>query len=95
MNLYVHPVHRPIWGRQTPPNTHNPLKWRITVQKLIDAYKKDATDMNALKLAHHAKKHPMSVCMLTVADAALLGKARAQLAPIVAKLDAVIIGEFI
>jgi hypothetical protein len=51
--------------------------------------------MAALKLAHHAKKHPMSVCMLTVADAALLGKARAQLAPIVAKLDAVVIGEFI
>jgi hypothetical protein len=65
------------------------------VQKLIDAYKANPTDMNALKLAHHAKKHPMSVCMLTVADAALLGKARAQLAPIVAKLDAVVIGEFI
>ena len=95
MNLYVHPVHRPIWGRQTPPNTHNPIKWRITVQKLIDAYKANPTDMNALKLAHHCKKHPMSVCMLTVADAALLGKARAQLAPIVAKLDAVVIGEFI
>ena len=95
MNLYVHPVHRPIWGRQTPPNTHQPLKWRITVQKLIDAYRKDPTDMNALKLAHHCKKNPGSVCMLTVADAALLGKARAQLAPIVAKLDAVVIGEFI
>jgi hypothetical protein len=65
------------------------------VQKLIDAYKADASDMNALKLAHHCKKHPMSVCMLSVADAALLGKARAQLAPIVAKLDAVVIGEFI
>ena len=95
MNLYVHPVHRPIWGRQTPPNTHNPLKWRITVQKLIDAYKVNPTDMNALKLAHHCKKNPGSVCMLTVADAALLGKARAQLAPIVAKLDAVVIGESI
>ena len=65
------------------------------MQKLIDAYKATPSDMNALKLAHHAKKHPMSVCMLTVADAALLGKARAQLVPIVAKLDAVIIGEFI
>ena len=65
------------------------------MQKLIDAYKKDATDMNALKLAHHCKKNPGSVCMLSVADAALLGKARAQLAPIVAKLDAVVIGEFI
>ena len=65
------------------------------MQKLIDAYRANPTDMNALKLAHHAKKHPMSVCMLTVADAALLGKARAQLAPIVAKLDAVVIGEFI
>jgi hypothetical protein len=95
MTLYVHPVYKPIWGRQTPPNTHQPLKWRITVQKLIDAYRANPTDMNALKLAHHAKKHPMSVCMLTVADAALLGKARAQLAPIVAKLDAVVIGEFI
>ena len=95
MNLYVHPVHRPIWGRQTPPNTYNPIKWRITVQKLIDAYKATPSDMNALKLAHHAKKFPMSICMLTVADAALLGKARAQLAPIVAKLDAVVIGEFI
>ena len=95
MMLYVHPVHRPIWGRQTPPNTHNPLKWRITVQKLIDAYKVNPTDMNALKLAHHAKKHPMSVCMLTVADAALIGKAREQLAPHVEKLKAVIVGEFI
>ena len=65
------------------------------MQKLIDAYRKEPTDMNALKLAHHAKKHPMSICLLTVADAALLGKARAQLAPIVAKLDAVVIGEFI
>ena len=95
MNLYVHPVHRPIWGKKTPPNIHQPLKWRITVQKLIDAYKADPTDMNALKLAHHCKKNPGSVCMLTVADAALLGKARKQLEPFVKKLDAVIIGEFI
>ena len=65
------------------------------MQKLIDAYRKDPTDMNALKLAHHAKKHPMSVCMLTVADAALIGKARKQLEPFVKKLDAVVIGEFI
>jgi hypothetical protein len=57
MNLYVHPVYRPIWGRQTPPNTHQPLKWRITVQKLIDAYRDLPTDMNALKLAHHCKKN--------------------------------------
>ena len=95
MNLYVHPVHRPIWGRQTPPNTHQPLKWRITVQKLIDAYKVNPTDMNALKLAHHCKKNPGSVCMLTVADAALIGKAREQLAPHVEKLKAVIVGEVI
>ena len=65
------------------------------MQSFLDAYRANPSDMNALKLAHHAKKHPMSVCMLTVADAALLGKARAQLAPIVAKLDAVVIGEFI
>jgi hypothetical protein len=95
MNLYVHPVHRPIWGRHTPPDTHNPLKWRITVQKLIDAYKAEASDMNALRLAHHCKKNPGSVSLLSVADAALLGKARAQLEPFVKKLDAVIIGEFI
>ena len=37
----------------------------------------------------------MSVCLLTVADAALLGKARKQLEPFVAKLDAIVIGEFI
>ena len=65
------------------------------MQKLIDAYKANPTDMAALKLAHHAKKHPMSVCLLTVADAALLGKARKQLEPFVAKLDAIVIGEFI
>ena len=65
------------------------------MQKLIDAYRKDPTDMAALKLAHHAKKHPMSVCLLTVADAALLGKAREQLAPHVEKLNAIVIGEVI
>jgi hypothetical protein len=67
----------------------------IDMQNLIDAYRKDPTDMNALKLAHHAKKHPMSICLLTVADAALIGKAREQLAPHVAKLNAIVIGEFI
>ena len=67
----------------------------IDKQKLIDAYRKDPTDMNALKLAHHAKKHPMSICLLTVADAALIGKAREQLAPHVEKLNAIVIGEVI
>jgi hypothetical protein len=67
----------------------------IDMQKLIDAYRKDPTDMNALKLAHHAKKHPMSICLLTVADTALIGKAREQLAPFVAKLDAIVIVEVI
>ena len=65
------------------------------MQKLIDAYRTNPTDMNALKLAHHAKKHPMSICLLTVADAALLGKAREQLAPHVEKLNAIVIGEVI
>ena len=65
------------------------------MQKLIDAYKANPTDMNALKLAHHAKKHPMASCLLSVADAALIGKAREQLAPFVAKLDAIVIGDFI
>jgi hypothetical protein len=67
----------------------------IDMQKLIDAYRANPTDMAALKLAHHAKKHPMSVCLLTVADAALLGKAREQLAPHVEKLNAIVIGEVI
>ena len=65
------------------------------MQKLIDAYRAHPTDMNALKLAHHAKKHPMSICLLSVADAALIGKAREQLAPHVEKLKAVIVGEVI
>ena len=65
------------------------------MQKLIDAYKANPTDMNALKLAHHAKKHPMSICLLGMSDAALIGKAREQLAPFVAKLDAIVIGEVI
>ena len=95
MNLYVHPVHRPIWGRHTPPNTHQPLKWRITVQKLIDAYRADPTDMNALKLAHHAKKHPGTTAALPMVEFVMIEKARAQLAPFVKKLDAVVIGEFI
>jgi len=93
--LYVHPVHRPLWGRHTPPDAHNPIKWRITVQKLIDAYKASPSDMNALRFAHHCKKNPGAVAMLTATDAALLGKARKQLEPLVKKLDAVIIGEFI
>jgi hypothetical protein len=65
------------------------------VQSLVDAYRASPTDMNALKLAHHCKKNPGAVAMLTVTDAALLGKARKQLEPFVKKLDAVIIGEFI
>jgi len=67
----------------------------IDMQKLIDAYRANPTDMNALKLAHHAKKHPMSICLLGMSDAALLGKAREQLAPHVAKLNVIVIGEFI
>ena len=65
------------------------------MQKIIDAYRANPTDMNALKLAHHAKKHPMSVCLLTVPDAVLIERAREQLAPHVAKLNAIVIGEFI
>ena len=65
------------------------------MQKLIDAYRARPTDMNALKLAHHAKKHPMSICLLGMSDAALIGKAREQLAPFVAKLDAIVVGEVI
>ena len=65
------------------------------MQKLIDAYKANPSDLNALKVAHHAKIKPMSICLLSIADAALIGKARVQLAPIVAKLDAVVIGDFI
>jgi len=65
------------------------------MQSFLDAYRANPTDMNALKLAHHAKKHPMSICLLGMSDAALIGKAREQLAPHVAKLDAIVIGEFI
>ena len=65
------------------------------MQKFIDAYKANPSDMNALKLAHHAKKHPMSICLLSIADAALIGKAREQLAPHVEKLNAIVIGDFI
>lgn len=65
------------------------------MQKFIDAYKTNPSDMNALKLAHHAKKHPMSICLLSIADAALIGKAREQLAPHVEKLNAIVIGDFI
>ena len=67
----------------------------IDMQKFIDAYKTNPSDMNALKLAHHAKKHPMSICLLSIADAALIGKAREQLAPHVEKLNAIVIGDFI
>jgi len=95
MRLYVHPVYKPIWGRQTPPNTHQTPTWKIDMQKLIDAYRENPTDMNALKLAHHCKKHPMASCMLNVQDGVLLAKARKQLEPFVAKLDAVIVGEVI
>ena len=65
------------------------------MHKLIDAYKANPTDMNALKLAHHAKMHPAAACMLNVQDGVLLAKARAQLAPHVEKLKAIIVGEVI
>jgi len=65
------------------------------MQKLINAYRASRTDMNALRLAHRAKTHPMEMRDLSVSDAALIGEARDQLKPFVKKLDAVIIGEFI
>ena len=65
------------------------------MQKLIDAYRKDPTDMNALKLAHHAKKHPMTAANLPMVEAVMIEKAREQLAPHVEKLKAVIVGEVI
>jgi hypothetical protein len=67
----------------------------IDMQKFIDAYRKDPSDMNALKLAHHAKMHPGATALLTNPEADILTKARAQLAPFVAKLNAMVIGEFI
>ena len=63
--------------------------------KFIEAYTKKPTDMNALKLAHYAKLHPDEIRLLTNPQADVLTKARAQLAPFVAKINAVIIGEFI
>ena len=65
------------------------------MQKLIDAYRKDPTDMNALKLAHHAKKHPAATAHLPMVEAVMIEKAREQLAPHVEKLNAIVIGEFI
>ena len=67
----------------------------INMQKLIDAYRKDPTDMNALKLAHHAKKHPAATAHLPMVEAVMIEKAREQLAPHVEKLNAIVIGEFI
>ena len=65
------------------------------MQKLIDAYRKDPTVMNALKLAHHAKKHPAATAHLPMVEAVMIEKAREQLAPHVEKLNAIVIGEFI
>ena len=65
------------------------------MQKLIDAYRKDPTDMNALKLAHHAKKHPAATAHLPMVEAVMIEKAREQLAPHVEKLNAIVIGEVI
>ena len=67
----------------------------IDMQKFIDAYRKDPSDMNAVKLAHHAKKHPMASCLLTFDDAALLERAKEQLAPHIEKLNAIVLGEVI
>ena len=65
------------------------------MQKLIDAYRANPTDMNALKLAHHAKKHPAATAHLPMVEAVMIEKAREQLAPHVEKLNAIVIGEFI
>ena len=65
------------------------------MQKLIDAYRANPSDMNALKLAHHAKKHPAATAHLPMVEAVMIEKAREQLAPHVAKLNAIVIGEFI
>jgi hypothetical protein len=67
----------------------------INMQKLIDAYRANPTDMNALKLAHHAKKHPAATAHLPMVEAVMIEKAREQLAPHVEKLNAIVIGEFI
>ena len=49
--------------------------------KFIIAYRKNPSDLNALKLARHVKKHPMAVCMLCPEEIATLNEAYAQLAP--------------
>jgi len=65
------------------------------MQSFLDAYRANPTDMNALKLAHHAKKHPRTADALPMVEAVLIERAREQLAPFVAKLNAIVIGEFI
>ena len=65
------------------------------MQSFLDAYRAIPSDMNALKLAHHAKKHPGTAAALPMVEAVLIERAREQLAPHVAKLNAIVIGEFI
>jgi len=49
--------------------------------KFIIAYRKNPSDLNALKLMRYVKKHPMGVCMLCLEEISILEQARAQLAP--------------
>ena len=63
------------------------------MQKLIDAYRKNPIDANAMRVVIYSKRHPMAACMLSIEDIALLKKAREQLVPMAEKLAPVIQGE--
>jgi len=63
------------------------------MQKLIDDYRANPTDMNALKLAHHAKKHPKATAALPMVEAVQVERAQQQIAPHIEKLNALVLGE--
>lgn len=63
------------------------------MQSFLDAYRANPTDMNALKLVHHAQKHPKATAALPMVEEVLIEQARAQLAPHIEKLNAIVLGE--
>lgn len=63
------------------------------MQKLIDDYRANPTDMNALKLVHHAKNHPKVTAALPMVEMVQVERAQQQIAPHMEKLNALVVGE--
>ena len=59
-----------LWASQCNPAHH----WNLAMQKLIDRYRANPTDANAIAVLAYDLKHPFASLMLSKEDAVLLAR---------------------